>query len=209
MALETYTRDPAGKHRILEIMAAKGIPLPDTPPMAVHRGRLDLLAQHLRRDPEVLHRTFSIDDFYPLALGCHGDRDLALHGAPLDGATLLHQAAEYEELDTLRWMLDHGADVNAPAAVDAAGFGGHTPLFNCVVTYNAGRRDDSIVRLLLDRGADPNARASIRKRLAFAKDKRVHDYREVTPIGWGRAFHEQSYVSQMAMTLIAERGGRE
>ena len=28
MALETYTRHPAGKHRILDVMAAKGIPLP-------------------------------------------------------------------------------------------------------------------------------------------------------------------------------------
>jgi hypothetical protein len=93
--------------------------------------------------------------------------------------------------------------------VDERGFGGHTPLFNCVVTYNAGRRDDSLVRLLLDRGADPNARASIRKRLRFARDSSVHEYRHVTPLGWGRAFHEQSYVSQAAMRILAERGGTE
>jgi hypothetical protein len=40
LALETYARNPDGKHRILETMAAQGIPLPDTPTMAVHRGRL-------------------------------------------------------------------------------------------------------------------------------------------------------------------------
>ena len=45
MALETYTRHAAGKHRILEVMAAQGVPLPDTPAMAVHRGRLDLLEE--------------------------------------------------------------------------------------------------------------------------------------------------------------------
>jgi len=209
LALETYTRHAAGKHRILEVMAAKGVPLPDTPAMAVHRGRLDLLQAHLRRDPDVLRRAVPIDDIYPLALGCHDERDLALHGAPLDGATLLHMAVEYEDLDVARWLIEHGADVNARAAVDPAGFGGHTPIFNCVVTYNAGRRDQALARLLLDCGADPNARASIRKRLAFARDSSVHDYRNVTPLGWGRAFHDQSYVSSAAMGVIAERGGRE
>ena len=209
LALETYGRHPAGKHWILEVMVERGIPLPDTPAMAVHRGRLDLLEAHLRRDPDVLHRPLSIDDIYPLALGCHEDRDLALHGAPLDGATLLHMAVDYEELDVAKWLIDHGADVNAPAVVDDTGFGGHTPIFNCVVTYNAGRRDEPLGRLLLDRGADPNARASIRKRLAFARDSSVHEYTNVTPLGWGRAFHDQSSVSQAAMTLIAERGGKE
>jgi hypothetical protein len=75
----------------------------------------------------------------------------------------------------------HGADVNARAAVDRSGFGGHTPIFNCVMTSNAGRRHEVLGRLLLDRGADPNARASIGKRLAFARDSRVHEYRNVTP----------------------------
>jgi len=209
MALETYTRNPAGKHRILDVMVDKGLPLPDSPAMAVHRGRVDLLERHLERDAAVLNRTLSIDDIYPLALGCHEDRDLALHGAPLGGATLLHMAVEYEDLDVARWLIDHDADVNARAGVDATGFGGHTPLFNCVVSYNAGRRDEWLGRLLLDRGADPNARASIRKRLPFAPDSSVHEYKDVTPLGWGRAFHEQSYVSQAAMKVIADRGGAE
>ena len=209
LALETYTRRPEGKHRILDVLAASGGPLPDTPAMAVHRGRLDLLERHLERDREVLNRPLSIDDIYPRALGCHDDRDLALHGAPLEGATLLHLAVEYEELDVAGWLIDHGVGVNARAVIDKSGFGGHTPLFNCVVTYNAGRRDEALGRLLLDRGADPNARGSIRKRLPFARDRRVHEYTNVTPLGWGRAFHDQSYVSQAAMTLIAERGGTE
>ncbi len=50
---------------------------------------------------------------------------------------------------------------------------------------------------------------SIRKRLAFARDKTVHEYRDVTPLGWGRQFHDQSYVSAAAMRMIADRGGRE
>ena len=137
-------------------------------------------------------------------------RVLALHGAPLAGATLLHMAVDYEERGIAEWLLDRGADVNARALVDSSGFGGHTPLFNCVVTYNAGRADDPLARRLLrDCGADPNARASIRKRLPFARDKAVHEYRDVTPLSWGHRFHDQSYVSAAAMRLIAERGGRE
>src|SRR5262249_47228462 len=34
MVLETYCRNPVGKHRCLELFAAHGIELPDTPPMA-------------------------------------------------------------------------------------------------------------------------------------------------------------------------------
>ncbi|MES2464706.1 MAG: ankyrin repeat domain-containing protein, partial [Armatimonadota bacterium] len=47
LILETYCRNPEGKHQCLEIVARKGIDLPDTPPMAVHRGRIDLLEAHL------------------------------------------------------------------------------------------------------------------------------------------------------------------
>jgi hypothetical protein len=209
LALETYTRHPDGKHRILEAMAARGVPLPDTPPMAVHRGRLDLLDGHLRRDASLLRRTFTHREFFPPDLGCHLDESLALVGAPLGGATLLHMAVDYQELEVVRWLLDRGTDPNVRADVDADGFGGHTAIFNGVVSYDAGRPDDPVARLLLDRGADPNARASIRIRLAFAKDKSTHAYRQVTPVGWGRAFHDQSYVSAAAMRAIAERGGHE
>ena len=66
--------------------------------------------------------------------------------------------------------------MNARADVDADGFGGHTALFSCVVTYNAGRKDEPLARLLLERGADPNARASIRKELAFSRDPSPHEY---------------------------------
>src|SRR5262249_11460832 len=54
LVLETYARNPRGKHQCLELFAQNGIHLPDTPPMAVHRGRIDLLEEHLLRDPELL-----------------------------------------------------------------------------------------------------------------------------------------------------------
>lgn len=209
LALETYARNPAGKHAILETMAATGIPLPDTPTMAVHRGRVDLLEQWLQRDPTILQRTFSHQEIFPRELGCHADESLALVGAPLGGATLLHMAADYEELEVVRWLLDEGMDSNARADVAPDGFGGQTALFNCVVTYHAGGRDDRVARLLLDNGAEPNVRASMKMRLPFAKDSSTHEYRDVTPYGWGRRFHDQDYVSQTNMRLIAARGGIE
>jgi hypothetical protein len=209
LVLETYCRNPHGKHRCLEVFAEHGIALPDTPAMAVHRGRVDLLERHLARDPALLSRTFSHREIYPLELGCSADESLALHGTPLAGATLLHLCVDFDETDVARWLLARGADVNARADVDAEGFGGHTPLFGCVVTQPVRlRRSDEFARLLLDHGADPNARASLRKRLRGVEDETMHEYRDVTPLGWGERFHDQSFVSRPAMTLIAGRGGR-
>lgn len=211
MVLETYCRNPKGKHQCLELFAQHGIDLPDTPPMAVHRGRIDLLEEHLRRDPDLFTRSFSHEEIYPPKLGCHADHSLALHGAPLDGAPLLHLCVDNDEIEIARWMIEGGADLNARAAIDSDGFGGHTALFGCVVSqpYRVGlRRDDSFARLLLDHGADPNARASLRKRLRFVEDETTHEYRDVTPLALGQRFHDQDWVSKPAMRLIAERGGQ-
>jgi hypothetical protein len=209
MVLETYCRDPEGKHRCLELFAEHGIELPYTPTMALHRGRVDLLEEHLRRDPKVLARTFSHWEIYPPKLGCHADESLALHGTPLAGSTLLHMCVDYDEIGIARWLIGRGADVNAQAEVDADGFGGHTPLFGCVVSqpYRVGlRKDDAFARLLLDHGADPNVRASLRKRLRFVADESMHEYRDVTALAWGERFHDRSWVSRPVMRLLAERG---
>ncbi len=214
LLLQTYSRYPKGKHRCLELVAARGVVLPDMPPMAMHRGRIDLLEAHLRRDPQMLNRTFSHEEIYPPAVGCAVDHSLALHGTPLAGTTLLHMCVDFDEIEMARWLIDRGADVNARAEVDSDGFGGHTPLFGCVVSqsYLCGRQGDAgFARLLLDHGADPNARASLRKRLRFVPDESMQEYRDVTPVSWGERFHGpgsagHTWVSQPAMRLIAERG---
>ena len=82
-------------------------------------------------------------------------------------------------------------------------------LFACVVTQPIRlRRSDEFARLLLDHGADPNVRATLRKQLRGADDETMHEYRDVTPLAWGERFHDQSFVSRPAMRSIAERGGR-
>jgi hypothetical protein len=62
--------------------------------------------------------------------------------------------------------------------------------------------------LLLARGADPNARASLRKQLhpGYGEDS-LREYRDVTPLAWGARFHNRLFVSEPAMRLIAEYGG--
>jgi hypothetical protein len=210
LLLQTYSRGPEGKHRCLDLVEKIGIRLPDTPPMAVHRGRIDLLEQHWRRDPELFSRTFAHEEIYPPELGCHADKSLALHGTPLDGTTLLHICVDYDEIEMARWMIERGASVDAKARVDAEGFGGHTALFGCVVSqpYSANcRDDDAFARLLLDNGAEPNVRASLRKRLRFRPDQEMHEYRDVTPLSWGEHFQDQQWVNRAVMKLIAERGG--
>jgi hypothetical protein len=207
MLLEGYGRHPAGKHACIDLVAARGgIELPDTPPMAVHRGRLDLLERHLARDPDLLTRTFAHEEIYPPSLGCHADHTQALHGTPLDGGTLLHLCVDFDEIAIARWLLARGMPVDAPAAIDADGFGGHTALFGTVVTQPIRlRRHDEFARLLLDHDADPRVRASLRKELRGVADETLHEYRDVTPYEWGERFHDQGFVSRPAMRLIASR----
>jgi hypothetical protein len=208
MVLETYGRHPEGKHRCLELFAQHGVVLPDTPPMAVHRGRRDLLEAHLARDPDLFGRTFSHQEIFPLSLGCHVDPTQALNATPVDGGTLLHLCVDGDELELARWMLDRGAPPDARAAIDGDGFGGHTALFACVVSqpHRNGRPAAPMARLLLDRGADPNVRASLRKALRGVTDETLHEYRDVTPLGWGTAFHDQDFVDPAVLALLSARG---
>ncbi|MGE5760207.1 MAG: ankyrin repeat domain-containing protein [Gemmatimonadota bacterium] len=216
VVLETDSRKPAAKHQILEMYVEHGVDLPDTPTMALHRGRIDLLEAHLRRDPGLLQRTFAHEEIYPPDLGCHDDV-LATQGTPLAGSTLLHMCVDYDEMEIARWLLARGMDVNAKAAVDADGFGGHTALFATVVSqpnfwmnYAGLPQVAPFTELLLDHGADPNVRASLRKQLhpGYGADT-LHEYRDVTPLSWGRRFHGRVFVSEPALRLIADRGGRE
>jgi hypothetical protein len=215
VVLETDSRKPEAKHAILEMYARHGVELPDTPTMALHRGRIDLLEERLRRDPGLLTRTFSHEEIYPPELGCH-DEVLATHGTPLAGTTLLHMCADYDEIEIARWLIERGMPVDTPARVDADGFGGHTALFATVVSQpafwiNYQRRppDATFTALLLEHGADPNVRVSLRKRLHPGYDEHeMHEYRDVTPLSWGRRFHRKEFVNEAALRLIEEAGGR-
>jgi hypothetical protein len=207
MLIGTYCRNTDGKHRCLEMCAERGVDLPDTAPMAVHRGRIDLLEALFAHDPGIIERTFTAEEMYQPAVGHRGDPSLMCNMTPPAGGTLLHLCVDCEEIEIARWLIAKGADVNARATIDADGFGGHTALFGCVVVMSL-RSDDAFARLLLDSGADPNARTTLRKRVVDAgEDETEHEFHDVTPLGWGEQFHYQKYVNRAAMQLIAERGG--
>ena len=214
VVLETDSRKPSEKHAILEMYVKHGVELPDTPPMAVHRGRIDLLEEYLRRDPNLLTRTFSHEEIFPPELGCH-DEILATHGTSLNGATLLHMCVDYNEMEIARWLLTKGINVDAKAAVDADGFGGHTALFATAVSqpnfwmnFQDLPKVAPFTELLLQHGANPNVRASLRKQLHPGYGAEVmHEYRDVTPLSWGQQFHRKVFVSEPAMNLIIKSGG--
>lgn len=215
VVLESDSRNPPAKHAILEMYAGHGFELPDTPMMALHRGRIDLLSSHLDRDRSLPTRTFSWSEIYPPDLKCQPikpDGDEHLPRTPINGGTLLHAAVEFDEVEIVQWLLGKGMHPDVPAAV-IDGFGGHTALFNVVachanfwINYQGGwaqarkPKEAPIAKLLLDAGANPNARADLRVGSHFSR-------RGVTPIGWGQAFPKNIIVNEAAMALIAKAGG--
>jgi ankyrin repeat protein len=93
------------------------------------------VAAAIQASPSLLnHRTTMFSPFTPLA-----------------GASLLHVAAEFGNLQVARVLIERGADVNARASVDEYGLNGHTPIFHTV--NSNGNRSAAILRILLDAGA--------------------------------------------------------
>lgn len=197
LVLETYCRNPKGKHAVLEVFARQGYTFPDTPIMAFHRGDVERLGDFLRRDTGLLERHFSSVEIYPPELGCAKDGRSGMHWTPIDGTTLLHLAIDFSEREIFDLLLARGADVNARARVNAEGFGGHTPLFNAVVSHGANA--GAMARVLVERGASINTRASLRKFLDWCETPRRHEARDVTPAEWGRTFPDQGWVNAEAL----------
>ena len=66
VVLESDSRKPSAKHEILEMYVRHGLELPDTPPMALHRGRIDLLpGKPAPHNPRLLERTFTHEEDRP------------------------------------------------------------------------------------------------------------------------------------------------
>jgi hypothetical protein len=204
LALETYGRNPAGKHAVLEIFARQDYALPDTPMMAFHRGDLARLKDFLRRDPGLIDRRFSCLETYPPELGCAQDGRSGMHWTPIDGTTLLHLAIDFDEEEIFHLLLEQGANVNAGANVDARGFGGHTPIYNAVVSH--GKRQASMARRLIEQGASTTVRASLRKFLDWCETPGWHEARNVTPVEWGQTFPDKGWVNEEALRLVESSG---
>ena len=158
--------------------------------LALLRNRLDLLAELLDADPGLVHKRFP-----ELDCGQSGGRSLLLQGA-----TLLHVAAEYGNAEAAALLLDRGADINARATIDEAGVGGQTALFHAVTQF-----DDHglpVAELLLDRGAD------LTPRLKLPGDyERPGEIVECTALGYALLFGGSS--DRKTVALLRNRGAIE
>jgi ankyrin repeat protein len=149
--LGTYARSPEHLQACIDLLLdAGGTTRYHVPGLLdMLRGRLDRLTAQLDADPTLVNRRFPDLDF-----GSTGGRRLLLQGA-----TLLHVAAEFGLIDAAQLLVDRGADVNARATVDANGVGGQTPVF-----HSASQFDDKGVPMtewLVAHGADMSVRVTL------------------------------------------------
>ena len=168
--------------------------------MAFHRGDVSQLEKHLRRDPKLLERRFTLGEIYPSECGCADAGRSGMHWTPIDGSTLLHLATDFRERDIFDWLLARGADPNARATIDRDGFGGHTPLFN--ITICGPWPDAGMTGTLLERDARGDTRASLRKFLDWIASPHWHEARDVTAAEWGRGFPKKDWVNTEALRLL-------
>ena len=190
----TYGRSPELGECMDILVEAGGVTKYNVPPVLdLLRGRLDLLAKHLDGDRSLVHRRFPELDF-----GTTGARLLKLQGA-----TLLHVAAEYGNVEAAMLLLERGADVNARAIVDESGVGGQSPIFHAVTQFYDGGLP--MTQFLVERGAD----LSIRVKLP-GHYEHPGEVVECTPLGYAMRFpgdeHKNDY---NIVAFLREQGATE
>jgi ankyrin repeat protein len=171
--IASYARDRRRLSACIDILlAADGTTRYDAPAvLLLLRDRLDDLADEIGADPALVHARFA-----GLDCGQTGGRNLLL-----EGATLLHVAAEYQNPAAVVLLLDRGADVNARATIDEAGVGGQTPIFHAVTQFS----DEGlpVTQLLIERGADLTLRVKLP-----GDYERPGEIVECTPLEYARLF---------------------
>jgi ankyrin repeat protein len=191
----TYGRSPERLSACIDmLLAAGGTTRYDAPGvLEVLRRPLEHLVGQLDADLQLVHRRFR-----ELDCGSTGGRRLLLQGA-----TLLHVAAEFWTLEAAHLLLNRGADVNARAMVNDAGIGGQTAIFHAVTQFQDGGLP--MARLLVDHGADLAVRVKLPGHY-----ERPDEVVECTPLGYALRFPDDPHGDKRdTVTFLRERGAME
>lgn len=191
----TYARSPDRLSACIDMLLAAGGTTRYNAPgvLEVLRRRLDELAEQIDTDPQLVHRRFRELDF-----GSTSGRRLLLQGA-----TLLHVAAEFGVVDAARLLLDRGADVNARATVDDAGIGGQTAIFHAVTQFED--RGLPMAQLLVKHGADLSVRANLP-----GHSELPDEVVDCTPLGYALRFmNEPPSGKGRTVAFLREQGAVE
>ena len=190
----TYERSPERLSACIGVLLDAGGTTRYNAPgvLEVLRRQPDRLAERLDADSELVHRRFS-----ELDCGSTGARRLLLQGA-----TLLHVAAEFGNVEAARLLLDRGADVNARATVDEAGVGGQTAIFHAVTQF--GDRGLTMAQFLVERGADLRMHVKLPGHY-----ERPDEVVECTPLGYALRFQSESHSEGRTIAFLRQRGAIE
>jgi hypothetical protein len=113
--IEMYMRSPRFPECMRALVGA-GAEIRDPALRAVLLDDAGTVTSVLEHDPGALGRRYSLVTTYAL----------------LSEASLLHVAAEFGVPNATRALIEAGADLEAPAAIDEYGLGGQTPIFHTV-----------------------------------------------------------------------------
>ena len=136
MMVEMYMRSPRFKDCVKAFIDA-GLEFEDQALLAVLADDADKLTAIIELDTAIVFKTYNL---YNNTF------------TPLTGGSLMHFCAEYNSIACAKVLLKHGAAVNAKAAIDEYGFGGHTPIFHTV--NQNGNSSADMLNFLLENSAD-------------------------------------------------------
>ncbi len=187
--LGTYVRNKGALNDSIKVLQnADGVTKYDElGVLATITGDTQAVDELLRRDSSILQRRYPALD-----IGTTGGRMLTLKGA-----TLLHVAAEFGQIEVAERLLNAGADVNAVASMDANGIGGQTPIFHPAT--QGGDFGVATVRLLLARGATLGLRCRLPGHY-----ERLDAVFEGTVLDYARLFPESG---NLTVELLSEKRG--
>ncbi len=168
--------------------------------ISLYSGRREICKLLLSRDPELeLHDAAAVGNFERTQRLIEKDPALAKAFSP-DGFPVVALAAVFGNLEVVRYLFDHGADVNAAATNGSS--------YNALTGAVASGHTE-IVRWLLEHGANPNYRygPGYSPLLTAAANGHLEIVRLL--LGHGADPHASSNDGKSALTLAIERNRPE